>query len=108
MTDKSFAMTSELLQLADTTLDLRNRCVTTPQRSVHLSPKEAALLALLMAHPGQTLMRHEIMERVWGYTDSYATLYVHMSWLRRKLQLARSSLRVRAIRGLGYRLERPV
>ncbi len=61
----------------------------------------------LLSHPQQILSRDQILDRVWGL-DSDVTannLEAYLSFLRRKLQAIGSAAAIKAVRGLGYRLE---
>ena len=78
---------------------------------VALSPREFALLHLLVGHAGRTLERQFIFERVWGqhfYGDQSA-LDVYVRQLRRKIERdpARPVL-IETVRGVGYRFAETV
>src|SRR3954468_1311091 len=53
------------LVVGDLSLDPASHEVRRGDTPVHLSPKEFALLDLLMRHPGEALSRTAIVERVW-------------------------------------------
>ena len=81
-------------------------CRTTG-KSIELSAKELAVMDYLLSHPQQILSRDQILDRVWGL-DSDVTannLEAYLSFLRRKLQAIGSAAAIKAVRGLGYRLE---
>ena len=81
-------------------------CRTTG-KSIELSAKELAVMDYLLSHPQQILSRDRILDRVWGL-DSDVTannLEAYLSFLRRKLQAIGSAAAIKAVRGLGYRLE---
>lgn len=73
-----------------------------------LTPKEFALLALLVAEAGRAVSRERIMRDVWG-TDWYGstkTVDMHVSWLRRKLGDPADDPRyITTVRGVGFRFE---
>lgn len=81
-------------------------CRTT-EKSIELSAKELAVMDYLLSHPQQILSRDQILDRVWGL-DSDVTannLEAYLSFLRRKLHAIGSAAAIKAVRGLGYRLE---
>jgi len=81
-------------------------CHTTG-KSIELSAKELAVMDYLLSHPQQILSRDQILDRVWGL-DSDVTannLEAYLSFLRRKLHAIGSAAAIKAVRGLGYRLE---
>ena len=62
---------------------------------------------MLLRNPRQTLSKDTIFDRVWGY-DSEAdvsAVEVYLSFLRKKLGFIGSTLKIRAVRGMGYTLE---
>ena len=66
-----------------------------------------ALLELMLRNAGQTLPREVILNRVWGadseVEDGNLDNYIH--FLRRRLKSVRSTLNLKTVRGIGYRLE---
>lgn len=76
-------------------------------RHVPLSPRERALLELLMEKRGEVVGRMQILEDVFGYGVDPGTnvIDVHVAHLRRKLREAAGL--VQTARGLGYRLKAP-
>jgi DNA-binding response OmpR family regulator len=69
--------------------------------------KEAGVFDLLQRNAGQMVTRSFFLENVWGYRIGVKsrTLDVHISKLRAKLAID-PNLRISAVVGLGYRLER--
>ena len=53
--------------------------------------------------------RPELLAEVWGPPDLYAPSVVdqYVSYLRKKLDAAGASVRIRTVRGVGYRLDQP-
>lgn len=75
---------------------------------VDLSPKEYALAAALMEHPGQALSRDQLLAQVWGAFAEVEpqTLAVHMRWLRSKLEDDPAHpTAFLTVRGFGYRFD---
>jgi len=96
------------LRLGDMSLDLQNRCLIKNEYRHHLTPKEFLLLKLFMSNPGRVLSHKRIMKEVWNtdYLGDTRTLYVHVSWLRRKIEdMPGTPVYLRTIRGVGYRFE---
>jgi DNA-binding response OmpR family regulator len=86
-------------------LDPVERQLAAGKRTFHLTPKETRLLQELMSHPGLVLTRGWLMRNVWDtdYTGDTRTLYVHVRWLREKIEEDPRSPRVlKTIRGVGY------
>ena len=76
--------------------------VTRNGREVALSPKEFALLQLLMERPGTILSRARIEERLYGWGEEIESnaVEVHIHGLRRKL----GADYILNVRGVGYRV----
>ena len=53
------------------------------------------------------MTRDQITLRVWGYESDaeYNNVDVYISYLRKKLQYVGTSVRIVAVRGVGYKLE---
>ena len=74
---------------------------------IRFTKKEAKVLDLLERNPGRVVTRKFLLENVWGYNERARTrtLDVHISRLRTKLA-GNVDVRIHAISGLGYMLER--
>jgi two-component system KDP operon response regulator KdpE len=101
---------SAVLEVGDLRLDLARREVTAGGRSVELTPKEFAFLALLARWPGRVLTHRAILQEVWGpeYGTETQYLRVYASQLRKKLQDDPERPRLVTEPGVGYRLLDPV
>jgi DNA-binding response OmpR family regulator len=72
-----------------------------------MTPKQCALLELLMSHHNQILARSDIMAAIWNtsYLDDTRTLDVHIRWLRECIEPNPSKpIYLITERGVGYRL----
>jgi len=86
-------------------LDLSLRTVVTPNGQYTMTPKQCALLKLLIDHHGEVVKRRQIMERVWetSYLDDTRTLDVHIRWLRECIEANPSKpIYLKTVRGIGY------
>jgi len=91
------------------TIDRDARTVTREGRApIDLTRTEFDLLVFLIDHPGKALSREHILEQVWG-TDVVVdprTVDNFISSLKRKLGWRKGcGYAIRAVRGVGYRLE---
>lgn len=77
-------------------------------QTVPLSEKEFLLALFLFENHERAVSRERLVQEIWGGVgDSLSrSLDVHVSWLRKKLDLTASSqtLRLKPIYGFGYRL----
>ncbi len=90
------------------TFNKSNNQVTYQGQTITLSDKEFKLAVFLFENAERAVSRERIIQEIWGTAtdDISRSLDVHISWLRKKLQLAASSqhLRLKPIYGFGYRL----
>jgi len=96
----------EVLRVGDLSLDRSTRIVTVSERTVHLTPSEFDLLAILMATPGRVFSRLDLLERMQGHTfEGVArTIDVHVRNLRKKIEVQPSNpVYVETVFGVGYR-----
>ncbi|WP_308635358.1 response regulator transcription factor [Paenibacillus silvisoli] len=77
--------------------------------TVPLRPKEFEVLLYLVQRPGVVVTRDDLMNVVWGfdYFGGQRTVDVHVSSLRKKLELGQQSVEIESIRGVGYKLVMP-
>ena len=98
---------SDTLSVADIDFQLGEGILTGPSGSCTLSKKEAALLEAFLRSGGQTLHRSTLLLKVWGpdsdVEDGNLDNYIH--FLRRRLQISGSRLKIATVRGIGYRLQ---
>jgi len=92
-----------VLRVADVELDPACFTVARAGVPVSLTAKEFSLLEYLMRHAGQMVTRSTLLERCWGASyEGWSNLVdVHLSRLRRKLELPGRSPLLRTIRGAG-------
>jgi two-component system copper resistance phosphate regulon response regulator CusR len=94
------------LEVADLRLDCREGRVERAGRRVALSPKEYALLRLLMRHQAEVLPRAMIARAVWGieFDTETNTVDVVIRRLRAKIDEGYSPKLIHTVRGVGYSL----
>jgi two-component system, OmpR family, response regulator len=83
-------------------LDPATHRVTRNGADVALSPREFALLQLLLERPGAILSRGQLEERLYGWGEEIESnaVEVHIHGLRRKL----GAQFILTVRGVGYRV----
>lgn len=82
--------------------------VTYQEQPLHLTPKEYALLELLVSNGRRVLSRSGIIERIWSLEDppTEETVKSHIKSLRMKLRTAGAPEDlIETVHGLGYRLK---
>jgi DNA-binding response OmpR family regulator len=89
-------------------LDLDHKRVRCLSKSTKLTPRLITLLHILMDKHGEVVEREALFKKAWetNYTGDTRTLDVHISWLRRAIELDPNNPKfLKTIRGVGYRLD---
>ncbi len=89
-------------------LDVEHRRVKALGKNTRLTPRLVTLLQILMDKHGEVVERDALFKKVWetNYTGDTRTLDVHISWLRRAIELDPLKPKfLKTIRGVGYRLD---
>lgn len=96
----------EVLESGNLTLFIAEHRAVLDGIEVPLSPREFALLKVLMENRGRVLSREKLLEMVWGgkeFIDPH-TVDVHIYWLREKIETdPKKPRRIVTVRGVGYR-----
>ena len=96
-----------VLRFPGLTVDLLARRVEVNGNEVALTPTEFDLLALLAQSPDRVFTREILMNKVWGYDylgDGH-TIDVHMSALRKKIEVGPEQRYIKTVWRVGYRFE---
>ncbi|MDI6869467.1 MAG: response regulator transcription factor [Coprothermobacterota bacterium] len=94
------------LQVGDLVLDTLARRVSRGGKRIDLTPKEYAILELLMREQGRVLTRTQIAEHVWNYEvyNQSNIVDVYIRNLRRKIDDGYELKLIRTVRGVGYQI----
>ena len=95
------------LEYGDIILDLKNAKLKCKDNEIQISGKELELLEQLLLNKNQILSKESLIERIWGYESDaeYNSVEVYITFIRRKLKLIESKVNIKAVRGIGYKLE---
>lgn len=98
---------TNIIEYGDLKLDLRNGKMLALENEIQINGKELELLEILMINKNQTISREKLADKIWGYDSDaeYNNVEVYISFLRRKLKLIKSKVKIKAVRGIGYKLE---
>ena len=99
---------SEVISFGDVAVDLNARTVSRAGAAVELTAQEFKLLAHLVANPGRTYNREELISGAWGYDyqGTARTVDNFIRQLRQKFEPDPEAPRhFVTVRGLGYRFE---
>ena len=75
--------------------------------TINIVGKEFLLLEQFMQNPEQIISKEKLYEKVWGFENDAESnnLEAYLSFIRRKIKIIGSTVQIKAIRGLGYKLE---
>ena len=97
----------QLIRLGALALDMDQHTLTVDGAAVELTRTEFTLLQILMANPGHTFTRDELLEKSMGYAyeGMGRTLDTHMRNLRKKIEPdANNPTYIQTVYGVGYRM----
>ena len=97
----------DVLRVGNVELDPSRFMLLVGGESVSLSRLEYQLMELFMRNPGLTFPAEALLERVWGCNSDaeVGSVWVYISYLRKKLTTLGANVELRYRRGLGYSLE---
>jgi len=97
----------DVVGIADLELDLVRHKATRDNKTLNLTPKEFALLSLLLRRREEVLSRTMIAEQVWdmNFDSNTNVVDVHIRRLRAKADDPFSIKLIHTVRGVGYVLE---
>jgi DNA-binding response OmpR family regulator len=95
------------LSFEDISLNLSTYELSCKGNSVKLGLKEYAIMELFLKNQSRVISKENLIEKVWGYESDaeYNNVEVYISFLRKKLNHIHSSVSIKTVRGVGYRLE---
>lgn len=100
---------SSNLEFGDLILDLKTSDIINKNNNekINIINKEFQLLEYFMNNPNQVLSKKMIHDKVWGLeNDSMSNnLEAYLSFIRKKLKLINSNVKIKSLRNLGYKME---
>lgn len=99
----------DYLQAGNLKLNLKKSTIscTDTEESIEIGCKEFLILEYLMQNQGQVISKDQIYTKIWGIDNEIESnnLEAYLSFIRKKLNLLGVNVRIKANRGLGYKLE---
>lgn len=101
------AFTPEILQYDDVTLHGGTFQLRRNGEAVTLPKLEYRLMEVLIRNQGIYLSSEDLLVKVWGYNTEaeLGTVWVYLSYLRKRLAKLGSRVKIKGRRGIGYTLE---
>ena len=95
------------LSFGDLILDLSTGKLKCNDNEVAINGKELDLLEILLINKEQIIEKEVLTDKIWGYDSDaeYNNVEVYISFLRKKINLLKSKVLIKTVRGIGYKLE---
>lgn len=99
--------TPDILRCGNISLNMQNAELSCCGKSFVLPKLEYQLMELLMLNQGIFLSSEDLLVKVWGYDTEaeLGTVWVYLSYLRKRLTALNANVVIRARRNIGYTLE---
>ena len=96
-----------VLEYGDLKLDLSTGEMSCKENQISINGKELDLLETLLVNKNQIMNKELLANKIWGYNSEaeYNNVEVYVSFLRKKLKILKSNVKIKAVRGIGYKLE---
>lgn len=98
---------TNILEYSDLKLNLGTGKMSSGYSEISINGKELDLLEILLLNKNQIVNREMLANKIWGYNSEaeYNNVEVYVSFLRKKLKLLKSKVKIKAVRGIGYKME---
>lgn len=95
---------TNIVEIADLTMDLNTHKVSRAGNEIDLSSKEFSILRYLALNQGIVLSREKIEQNIWNYDymGSSNVIDVYIRYLRRKIDAPFEKKLIHTVRGAGY------
>lgn len=107
--NNSQSLVKDVLEFGDLKLNIRTStlsCIKNDE-SINIPCREFQLLEYFMNNPNQIISKEQIYDKVWGVDSIFESnnLEAYLSFIRKKIKLIDSDVNIKAVRGLGYKME---
>lgn len=98
---------TNLIEYGDLKLNIYTCELICNDKNIKVNGKELKLLQQLLINKNQVISKEDLTNKIWGYDSEaeYNNVEVYITFLRRKLKLLNSNVKIKAIRGIGYKME---
>lgn len=98
---------SDEIVYKDLKLNTRTAILSCNNESIEIMKKEFLLLEYFMRNPEQIISKDILYDKIWGFDNTVESnsIEAYISFIRKKIKVIGSKINIKAIRGLGYKLE---
>ena len=99
--------TPDVLTVGDLMLNRSTYELQCGEKLLSLSSKEFQVMEMLMRHPNQILSAQQLITHIWGWDANVDTsvVWVHISNIRKKIDVLGAAISIKFVRNAGYVLE---
>ncbi len=106
--NKGNSKVKDILEYSDLALNIRTStltCVKTNE-AINIPYREFLLLEYFMNNKEQIISKEQIYDKVWGIDTDFESnnLEAYLSFLRKKIKIIGSKVKIKAVRNLGYKM----
>ena len=100
---------NNIINIGDIELNLKTstiKCIKSNEL-INISYKELMILEYLIKNKNQIVSKEQIYDKIWGIDTDFESnnLEAYISFIRKKLKMIDSNIIIKAVRGMGYKLE---
>ena len=95
------------LEFGPLRFDTVGRRVFGAKRPIELSPRELAVLEILLMRVGRVVSKAQMVNHLYGFGDEVADNAVEVNVYRLRKKLEPLGCQIRTVRGMGYLMEQP-
>ena len=99
----------DYIEIGNLRLNLKNSSITCTEtnETIEIGCKEFLLLEYLMKNKDIVISKEQIYTKIWGIDNEIESnnLEAYLSFIRKKLKVIGANVSIKALRGLGYKLE---
>ncbi|MGJ7579254.1 response regulator [Variovorax sp. RHLX14] len=105
VTRRRRGVSTNLLSVGSLTFDTDGRELRHGDQPIPLSPREAALVQLLMGSAGKPVSKTRIVSAMSSWESNFSANAVEIYILKLRRKLSEASVAIVTVRGVGYRME---
>ncbi len=108
ITRRKEAFQPNLLSFGNVSLNRESFELSVGEQALRLGNKEFQMMEMMLSNPGRLISTEQFMEKIWGYETEAEinVVWVYISYLRKKLTTLCADIEIKAVRGVGYTLEK--
>ncbi len=108
ITRRQTEMTDSIISMENVELNRLTYEMSVGEQTICLTNKEFQIIELLMTHPKQYFSAERMIDKIWGFDTEadISVVWVYISNLRKKMKGIGANIQIRAVRNIGYTVEK--